>query len=187
MNWFRSLPQYRQRYYALLVGAILLTLPCYCTGLLLFIMSPSQPTPTQPPWTPTPLQAASATLLPAALTLTAFPTQIPSASPSPEPRPGATQTQALTEVAPAQPTTTLRPPPSDTPPATEAPSAFDASARWDVFSVSDRAVEAMAVTWRLLTRPDLVEELVAAAEQGKTRIDLVRHLHELSRGVRLRE
>ena len=48
MDWFRSLPAYRQKIYALLIGAILLTLPCYCTGVLLLVLAPAQPGPELP-------------------------------------------------------------------------------------------------------------------------------------------
>ena len=60
---------------------------------------------------------------------------------------------------------------------------FQVSVHWSSFSVTDRAVLAMAVTWRLLTRPDLVQEIVAAAAQGQAGIDLISHIHELASGV----
>ena len=42
IEWFRSQPEYRQRIYALLVGIILLTLPCYCTGFVLLVLAPAR-------------------------------------------------------------------------------------------------------------------------------------------------
>lgn len=49
MDWFRSLPRYRQRIYLLLIGAILVTLPCWCLGILLLVLAPAEPTPPPSP------------------------------------------------------------------------------------------------------------------------------------------
>lgn len=121
MNWFRNLPEYRQRYYALLTGAILLTLPCYCTGLLFLILATAQPTHTLPFLTPTPPSAASATLPLAALTLTAFLSSTRALSPTLASSPGATETLIPTRVATAMPTAAQPPLASNTPPASETP------------------------------------------------------------------
>ncbi len=45
MDWFRSAPDYRRKIYLLLIIAILLTLPCYCIGLVLLIMAPEEAVP----------------------------------------------------------------------------------------------------------------------------------------------
>ncbi len=45
MDWFRSAPDYRRKIYLLLIIAILLTLPCYCIGLVLLIMAPEETVP----------------------------------------------------------------------------------------------------------------------------------------------
>lgn len=73
MDWFYALPEYRQRIYVILIGAILLTLPCYCLGIVLLILAPAEPTPV-----PTP--AGGGALLPTTSlppTLTRLPTFTP--------------------------------------------------------------------------------------------------------------
>ena len=45
MDWFRSLPDYRRKIYLLLIVAILLTLPCYCVGLVLLTQAPEETAP----------------------------------------------------------------------------------------------------------------------------------------------
>lgn len=45
MDWFRSLPDYRRKVYLLLIVAILLTLPCYCIGLMLLALAPEGTAP----------------------------------------------------------------------------------------------------------------------------------------------
>ena len=45
MDWYRRLPGDRRRTVILLVGAILLTLPCYCCGFTLLIVAPPEQTP----------------------------------------------------------------------------------------------------------------------------------------------
>ena len=90
MDRFRSLPTYRQRIYALLIGAILITLPCYCTGVILLVLAPAMPTPQLPPtWTPIPTLTPTPSIQP---TLTPLPTFTPAITETP--RPGASATSS---------------------------------------------------------------------------------------------
>ena len=55
---------------------------------------------------------------------------------------------------------------------------FEASAAWDIVSVSERAVR--TGIWNLLTRYDLVQDVVSAAAQGQTGDDLALHVYNLA-------
>lgn len=51
-DWLDRQPSARRRLYSLLIGVILLTLPCYAAGVLLLVLSdaePAQPVPTVEP------------------------------------------------------------------------------------------------------------------------------------------
>ena len=61
--------------------------------------------------------------------------------------------------------------------------AFQVSSRWEGLSISERAVVASGRIWWLLTRPELVQQIAAAAERGESGLDLVRRVHELATGI----
>lgn len=67
------------------------------------------------------------------------------------------------------------------------PTTFTVTARWDALWVSDRAVLAPEIAWLLLTRPDLVTEIVTAAAQGQTDLALIEHIYELAYSTTNRE
>jgi len=124
-NWFRSLPSYRQRIYALLVGAIALTLPCYCIGVVLLVLAPAQPTPALPPtWTPilTPTATFTPTVTPQSTftpTITETPRRGASATFTTTASPTITRTSTATRT--ATPTSTRTPTPTITQTASSTP------------------------------------------------------------------
>ena len=63
------------------------------------------------------------------------------------------------------------------------PAAFTVTARWDALWMSGRAVLAPEVAWLLLVRPDLVEEIAAAAAQGETGVTIAGHIYALASGT----
>lgn len=67
------------------------------------------------------------------------------------------------------------------------PITFTVTARWDALWMSGRAVYAPEIAWLLLTRPDLVEEIAAAAAQGQTGVALAGHIYALASGVRYQQ
>jgi len=75
----------RRRTYAILIGVILLTVPCYCAGVVALILAPDE-TAVIPTITPTATITATNTQLPAPNPLTAVPTNNPTITP------GATET-----------------------------------------------------------------------------------------------
>ena len=114
-DWYDQLSEGQRTTYGLLLSVILLTIPCYCLGVIALVNAPPPvsltPTPlaTMPPRTNTPPAVAPPTLTftPRDVTITLeptptqfFPTVVPSATASETPTP----------------TETLTPIPSDTPP-----------------------------------------------------------------------
>lgn len=57
------------------------------------------------------------------------------------------------------------------------------TARWDALWMSGRAVYAPDIAWLLLTGPDFVEEIAAAATQGQTGVALAGHIYALASRV----
>ncbi|HEY84730.1 MAG TPA: hypothetical protein G4N96_06425 [Chloroflexi bacterium] len=138
--WLGNIPEQKRATYGLLLGVILLTIPCYCLGFMLLAASPEQnskqPSATAPlVWTPRPTNSPipNPTFTPYAAqptnTLQPTPTQffptvvLPSPTPTftvtPQPSPTATNIPAST-VTPlptntASPTVTATTPPTDTP------------------------------------------------------------------------
>ncbi len=60
-------------------------------------------------------------------------------------------------------------------------SGFEADAIWEIISVSERGVSTFV--WSLLTRDDLVQDVVSAAARGLTGDDLALHVHKLAYGL----
>ena len=60
---------------------------------------------------------------------------------------------------------------------------FSASASWEVIRFSDRSVSATSVSWILVIRPDLVEEITTAAAQGKKGVELMDYVNTLAFGT----
>ena len=58
---------------------------------------------------------------------------------------------------------------------------FEVSGCWEIVSVSDRSVQTSI--WMLLTRYDLVQAVISAAEQGLIGEDLALHVHKLAYGL----
>ncbi|MGQ9600010.1 MAG: hypothetical protein ACUVWZ_11415, partial [Anaerolineae bacterium] len=123
MDRFRALPGYRQRLYLLLISAILLTLPCYCIGILLLVVAPPLSTPIPPPtWTrflpvtlpptattrstATPALPSSTPRLGASATFTSTPTRTPVFTPTASRTPTRTNTPTQTATATRTPTQT---------------------------------------------------------------------------------
>ncbi len=123
MDRFRALPDDRQRLYLLLIGAILLTLPCYCLGFLLLVVAPSPATPMPPPtwtrfllatltptatthWTATPALPSATPRLGASATFTASPTHRPVFTPTASRTPTRTNTPTQTVTRTSTPTQT---------------------------------------------------------------------------------
>ena len=121
----------RRRTYTVLIGIIVLTLPCYCAGIVALMLAPGEGAPPTLPavLSPTPTETATVVDIPG--TLTAIPTATrftPTPLPStpdqfttPTTLPSATPTP--TETPTSEPTATLLPTATDTPTETPMPTA----------------------------------------------------------------
>lgn len=119
----------RRRTYAVLIGIILLTLPCYCAGITALTLAPDPDAPPTLPavLSPTPTETATVVDIPG--TLTAIPTATrftpTPLGPTPDQflTPTVMPTESPTETPTATPTTTLAPTATDTPTLTPMPTA----------------------------------------------------------------
>lgn len=128
-HWLNSLPPGKRNIYAVLLGIILLTIPCYCLGIAALAAAPpvEVPTPTPFSFTATPIQNQD---IPSLVPDTATPTETPpqtdntaTATLEPTPTqlfPTVPATDTPTAI-PATATPTNTPLPSDTPTGTPPP------------------------------------------------------------------
>jgi len=61
-------------------------------------------------------------------------------------------------------------------------SMFEASASWETIGISERSVGATWVSWTLVFRPDLVEQITLIAAEGMSARDLTEHINKLAYG-----
>ena len=57
---------------------------------------------------------------------------------------------------------------------------FSASVSWEVIDVSERSVSATWMSWVLVVRPDLVEQITSAAAQGEKDVELMEYVNKLA-------